>query len=172
MKLKTVLIGAAMTALGACSGPAGNNDEAANAANAVMPGNAVDANAAISAPAPAPTLDPKSPAAAKAVVEAYGAMAQTGSFPDAAKYWTNATAAAQFSASLEDYPKVRLTAGTPTDEEGAMGSIFIAVPLTLDLTLRSGSPYQMTCKATLRRVNDVPGSSTEQRRWHIETINC
>ena len=66
MKLKTVLIGAAMTALGACSGPAGKNDEAANAANAVMPGNAVDANAAISAPAPAPTLDLKSPAAAKA----------------------------------------------------------------------------------------------------------
>lgn len=112
------------------------------------------------------------PAAARALVEAYAGLAEKGSFEDAAKLWTDRTAAAQFASSLEDYPNVRLTAGTPFDEEGAAGSIFIAVPLTLDLTLRSGSPYQMRCKATLRRVNDVPGSSDEQRRWHIESIDC
>ncbi|MEO7864713.1 MAG: hypothetical protein ABIR63_02445, partial [Sphingomicrobium sp.] len=100
------------------------------------------------------------------------ALAEKGAFSEAARSWTNATAAAQFAASLEDYPKVELTPGKPQDEKGAAGSIFITVPLTLDLTLRSGSPYQMMCKAALRRVNDVPGSTAEQRRWHIETIVC
>ena len=98
----------------------------------------------------------------------YAALARArATSPRPPKLWTNAAEAAQFAANLEDYPKVAITAGKPTDEEGAAGSIFITVPVTLDLTLRSGSPYQMTCKATLRRVNDVPGATAKQRRWHI-----
>lgn len=170
MQLKTMGVAAALIVLGGCGGSASEDNQAANAVKAAATENMVEANAVVSAVAPA--VDPKSPAAAKAVVDDYAALAEKGSLGEAAKYWTSATAAAQFAATLEDYPKVRLTAGAPKDEEGAMGSIFITVPLTLDLTLRSGSPYQMTCKATVRRVNDVPGSTLEQRRWRIETIDC
>jgi hypothetical protein len=30
----------------------------------------------------------------------------------------------------------------------------------------------MAGRATLRRVNDVPGSTAAQRRWHIQTIDA
>lgn len=167
MKLKMLLIAAATIATAGCSRPSTDD----NALNQAGPGNALEANTASEEAAKAAEAL-KSPAAAAAVIADYAVLAENGKYPEAAKLWTNPTAAAQFATSLEDYPKVKLTAGKPGDEEGAAGSIFITVPLTLDLTLRSGSPYQMVCKASLRRVNDVPGSTAEQRRWHIETIDC
>lgn len=167
MKLKMLLIAAATIATAGCSRPSTDD----NALNQAGPGNALEANTASDEAAKAAEAL-KSPAAAVAVVNDYAVLAEKGKYPEAAKHWANATAAAQFATSLEDYPKVELTVGKPGDEEGAAGSIFITVPLTLDLTLRSGSPYQMVCTANLRRVNDVPGSTAEQRRWHIETIDC
>ncbi|MEO6433143.1 MAG: hypothetical protein ABIO29_04080 [Sphingomicrobium sp.] len=113
-----------------------------------------------------------SPAAAADVVRAYAALTAQREFTKAADYWTDPAAAAQFAADLDDYPKVAMTVGTPTDEEGAAGSIFISVPVDVGLTLRSGSPYPMTCKATLRRVNDVPGATAKQLRWNIQSIDC
>ena len=167
MKSRMLLIAAAgITALG-CSRPS----DADNAMNQAAIDNALEANAAADAAAKAAEAL-KGPAGALAVVKEYAALAEQGKYAEAAKHWTNATAAAQFATSLEDYPKFGLTAGTPGEQEGAAGSSFIDIPLTLDLTLRSGSPYAMTCKATLRRVNDVPGSTEEQRRWRIETIDC
>ena len=160
MRTDIILWGAAAVALAGCTPPAGDD----NAINQAATANEVEA--------PAPADAGTSPEAAVVVVTHYAALAERGAFAEAAKLWTNATAAAQFATNLEDYPKVKLTAGEPEDEEGAAGSIFITVPVTLDLTLRSGSPYQMMCKATLRRVNDVPGSTAEQRRWHIESIAC
>jgi len=159
VKTDIILWSAAAVALAGCTPPASDND-----ANNSAAANEVEA--------PAPTDAGTSPEAAVVVVTHYTALAERGAFAEAAKLWTNATEAAQFATNLEEYPKVKLTAGKPEDEEGAAGSIFITVPVTLDLTLRSGSPYQMMCKATLRRVNDVPGSTAEQRRWHIENIAC
>ena len=147
------------------AGAGHENDVIANEVQA--PANEVNAAAPEEAP-----VDPKSPAAAKNVVEHYAKAAEKGEYRAAAKYWSDPREAAQFAANLEDYPKVKMTVGGPTDEEGAAGSIFINVPLTLDLTLRSGSPYQRKCKAVLRRVNDVPGSTEAQRRWHIESVDC
>ena len=155
-----ILWGLATVALASCKPPASDD----NAANAAVFDNQVEA--------PAATDPLTTPEAAAVVVDHYGALAERGAFAEAVKLWTNPIAAAQFNTNLEDYGKVKLTTGKPESEEGAAGSIFIAVPVTLDLTLRSGSPYQMTCKATLRRVNDVPGSTAEQRRWRIESINC
>ena len=172
--MKLNMLVAAAVALGAsgCGGSEKDANLAGNAVSAAAADGGAEANALANDFESASPSNPKSPAAAKAVVADYAALAEKGQFTQAAKYWTNATAAAQFASTLEDYPKVKMTAGEPSDEEGAMGSIFITVPLTLDLTLRSGSPYQMTCKAAVRRVNDVPGSSAEQRRWHIESIDC
>lgn len=155
-----LLWGLASVALAGCA-PAASDDDANNTA-AIE--NQVET--------PAPTDPLTTPEAAAVVVNHYGALAERGAFAEAVKLWTNPTAAAQFATNLEDYGKVKLTTGKPENEEAAAGSIFIAVPVTLDLTLRSGSPYQMTCKATVRRVNDVPGSTAEQRRWRIESINC
>ena len=46
--------------------------------------------------------------------------------------------------------------------EGAAGSVFIEVPARVVL-----EPESLAGTVTLRRVNDVPGSTAEQRRWHV-----
>lgn len=170
MNVKMISIAGALIALAGCgrSGDEGNVG-ATNADQAAAANDAANSAADLAAD---PASDQTSPQSAAVVLNDYAALAAKGSFGEASKYWTNTTAAAQFAASIEDYPKVEMTAGKPGTEEGAAGSSFIDVPLTLDLTLRSGSPYQMVCKASLRRVNDVPGSTIAQRRWHIDNIGC
>jgi hypothetical protein len=53
--------------------------------------------------------------------------------------------------------------------EGAAGSIYITVPIVLYGTL-DGKKLHRSGNVILRRVNDVPGSTEAQRRWHIERI--
>ena len=57
--------------------------------------------------------------------------------------------------------------GTPGDSEGAAGSIYIDVPVTVRARLKDGTRQRFTGHYTLRRVNDVPGSTRAQRRWHL-----
>ena len=162
MRSATILL-CLTAALGA--GSCRDREQAAPQANEQSPPAA--------APAPPPEADPRtSPAAAADLVRRYAALVEKGDFAPAAKLWSDPGAAAQFAADLDDYPKVAMRVGEPADEEGAAGSIFITVPVTMTLTLRSGSPYEMGCKATLRRVNDVPGASAAQLAWSIQSIAC
>lgn len=48
--------------------------------------------------------------------------------------------------------------------EGAAGSLYYEVPITIT----GGGGDGLTGTTVLRRVNDVPGASPEQLRWHIE----
>jgi hypothetical protein len=148
----------------ACRQSGGEANQAAN--------DAAAANEAVANEAAAPIVDTKSPAAARSVMTDYAALAEKGDFAKAADYWTNASNAAQFAADLENYPKVAMSVGEPGEMEGAAGSSFITVPTVLNLTLRSGAPYSMTCKAVLRRVNDVAGATEKQLRWNIQSIDC
>ena len=43
----------------------------------------------------------------------------------------------------------------------------VEVPVQVYGRLADGRPFNMLGPMTLRRVNDVPGSTAEQRRWHI-----
>lgn len=61
------------------------------------------------------------------------------------------------------FPGRDVELGEPGPAEGAAGSIYIEVPATV-----AGSPL-LSGAVTLRRVNDVPGSTAEQRRWHVES---
>ena len=65
---------------------------------------------------------------------------------------------------------MHLEIGKPGDSEGAAGSIYIAVPALFYGKLKTGADFRRSAGVTLRRVNDVPGSSEQQRRWHIERI--
>ena len=48
-----------------------------------------------------------------------------------------------------------------------MGSGFVQVPLRLYGLDKAGKRFNFIGPLTLRRVNDVDGSTPEQRRWHI-----
>lgn len=60
------------------------------------------------------------------------------------------------------YPGRDVEMGEPGAMEGAAGSIYIEIPATV------AGPPALSGTVVLRRVNDVDGSTAEQRRWHVE----
>ena len=121
-------------------------------------------------PEPKGPIDPKSEEAAGQVVQHYGALIEQRRFADAEKLWGNSAAARKEAAELKGYSEAHLAVGKPTDTEGAAGSIYITVPAVLYGT-RDGKSVHRKGNFILRRVNDVPGSTEAQRRWHIERID-
>jgi hypothetical protein len=55
--------------------------------------------------------------------------------------------------------------------EGAAGSSYVTVPVIFYGKSKEGQSFRRAATVTLRRVNDVPGSSEAQRRWHIERVD-
>ena len=53
-------------------------------------------------------------------------------------------------------------------QEGAAGSSFFEAPVTITGETQDGASYALEGVITMRRVNDVPGATPEQLRWHIE----
>jgi len=57
----------------------------------------------------------------------------------------------------------------PVAQEGAAGSSYAEVPVRVQATLTSGEVQRFEGRYVLRRVNDVPGATPEQLRWHIDS---
>ena len=128
-------------------------------------------SAAAERPAPAP-IDDKSVAGAVAVVERYAALLEDRRFAEARGLWSDGGRAswlteAEFVTTHDKYAEIHAEVGQPGRMEGAAGSIYVEIPFRIHGTLRSGKPFQLAGPLSLRRVNDVPGSTAEQRRWHI-----
>lgn len=77
---------------------------------------------------------------------------------------------AEFEKPFTDYSHISVTAGKPGDQEGAAGSIYLSVPLTISGAMH-GKRVSRSATAILRRVNDVPGSTEAQRHWHLERLD-
>jgi hypothetical protein len=115
-------------------------------------------------------IDPKSAEAAGHVVQHYGALIEQGRWSEAERLWGSADAAAQFDRQLSGN-LVHLEIGDLGEPEGAAGSIYVTMPVAFTSTGGRGGPVRKKAVVTLRRVNDVPGSTAAQRRWHIERID-
>ena len=118
-------------------------------------------------------IDPKSAEGAGQVVQLYGGLLEQRRFADARKQWADGGRAsglteAQFVAAYDKYAVIHSEVGKPAGMEGAAGSSYIAVPFHLFGTLKSGGRFNLVGPLTLRRVNDVPGSTQAQLRWHIQ----
>lgn len=116
-------------------------------------------------------IDPKSAEAAGQVVQHYGALIEQKRFAEAEKLWGNAESAAAFTKQLRRFPEAHLEIGKPGDLGGAAGSIYVTVPVIFYGKDSKGADYRRAADVVLRRVNDVPGSTEAQRRWHIERID-
>jgi hypothetical protein len=154
---------AAILALAGCRGHA-PAPEPSGAASETPP-------AQPSATAPAPSgaaLDTgavherKSP---ERVLRFYAAALEQGQWDLAAMAWraSSGVTGATLKASYDRGSPLTLDFGKG-DEEGAAGSVYYEVPVTLRFGV--GKPEQGTL--TLRRVNDVPGATPEQLDWRIE----
>lgn len=74
-----------------------------------------------------------------------------------------------FAALFADLPEA--TVAVPTGSmEGAAGSSYYTAPVTITGNDRAGRPVRLEGSAVLRRVNDVPGATPAQLRWHFETL--
>lgn len=122
-------------------------------------------------PRPRPTIDPKSNEAAEQLVEGFVRLLNAGRFNDAYMLLgPNAPARPQFDERFKGYSNLRISSGAAGLQDGAAGSIYVSVPLKISGRLR-GQQVEKDATAVLRRVNDVPGSTEAQRRWHIERID-
>lgn len=172
-----VLLGACSAAPTAAPTP-GNENAEANAA----------AEAPLTPPAPgtpgAPDRTPISEAplaeasaqGAASVLERYFALVGERAYGEAWRLWSDEGRASgldeqAFAASFAGYREYRANIGTPGEIEGAAGSLYVEVPVQIYGRRADGAAFNMSGRATLRRVNDVPGSTDAQRRWHIASID-
>ncbi|PSJ38419.1 hypothetical protein [Allosphingosinicella deserti] len=106
------------------------------------------------------------------VVQTYFALLEGGKYGDAWRLWSDGGRASgmsreAFAASFGKYSEYHAQIGAPGSIEGAAGSLYVEVPVVVYGRLKSGAEVHMNGPVTLRRVNDVDGSTAEQRKWHI-----
>ena len=112
-------------------------------------------------------IDPKSGQGAGQVLQSYFALLESGSTSQAGQLWSNSAEKAKFDARLAKYSEIHANIGKPGEPEGAAGSSYVDVPVQLYGRLQDGKEFHALGSMTLRRVNDVDGSTAEQRKWHI-----
>ena len=116
-------------------------------------------------------IDPKSAEAAGQVMQLYGALLEERRFGEARKLWGSAASSdTEIAKQFADYAEIHAQVGKPGDMEGAAGSSYVTVPFEMYGRLKSGGQFNRSGIATLRRVNDVPGATADQLRWHIAQI--
>lgn len=76
---------------------------------------------------------------------------------------------AEFQHGFADTRSTQLNVMSVSDVEGAAGSLYATVNVTLAATMNDGHTQRFRGDYIMRRVNDVPGASAEQLRWHIDS---
>ena len=159
------IVAAALLMAGACSqrSPAPENQTAAPR-NAPIPGPAAPRELP---PAKPPAVDPKSTDAAVALVQGFADLLNAGKFDEAYMLLgPGAPPRADFDRRFASIANIHAAVSNPGPQEGAAGSIYVSVPIEI-----SGDDVRKSATMIVRRVNDVPGSTAAQRRWHIERID-
>jgi hypothetical protein len=115
------------------------------------------------------------PEAAAEVAREYFALLGAKQYAMAWNLWAGGGEASgvsksEFADRFAKYASYNAAVGKPGGIEGAAGSAYIEIPVKVDATLKSGGAEHTSGTVTLRRVNDVPGSTDAQRHWHIQSV--
>lgn len=110
------------------------------------------------------------------VLQTYYGLIAAGRYDEAWRLWTqggegSGMTADAFAKSFAQYESYNANIGAPGRIEGAAGSLYVSVPVQIYGRRKTGEEVHLLGEATLRRVNDVPGSTPEQRSWHIFRID-
>lgn len=115
--------------------------------------------------------DPKGMEAAADVVRRYYAAIDAGDFATAWQQWGKDGRPGQTLAAFErgfaHTVSTRVTIGRLTPGDAGAGSSYQPVPVTVDAMLDNGTRQRFVGSYLLRRVNDVDGATSAQRRWHL-----
>jgi hypothetical protein len=105
------------------------------------------------------------------VLRNYYAAINAGDYRRAYALWENDGASSnqtyeEFVAGFADTRSTQVDVGTPGRVEGAAGSQYVEIPVTIRAATTSGENQRHEGAYVLRR-SVVDGASPEQRRWHI-----
>ena len=122
--------------------------------------------------APEVLAEDRSALGARRVLAQYGILLEQRRFGEAWRLWSSGGEASgqtekAFASSFDGYREIHAEAGMPGPMEGAAGSSYVDIPFRLYGLTKGGEDFNQAGTMTLRRANDVPGSTEEQRRWHI-----
>lgn len=120
-------------------------------------------------------FDKTSAQAAAQVVQTYYALIEAGKYRQAWALWSDGGKASgksenAFVTGFATYAEHHAQIGAPGRIEGAAGSLYVDVPVVTYGRLKSGAAFDNKGKVTLRRCNDVPGCTAEQREWRISAV--
>jgi hypothetical protein len=118
---------------------------------------------------------PKSPQAAVAVVQRYYSALNAHDYGTAWQQWGDngppRQTQASFEAGFAHTRSTHVTIGMLPPIEGAAGSSYQTVPVTIDATLDDGTHQHFAGDYAVRMVNGVDGASPDQLRWHIDSAH-
>jgi hypothetical protein len=124
--------------------------------------------------AEAPPAEPdKTQQGAVAAADAYLDLLRAGDYARAWGVWPGPDGGVSqddFVQRYARYSSYDAKLGAPGLMEGAAGSIYLEIPVTVTAALKSGGTEQLAGTVVMRRVNDVDGSTLAQRTWHINSI--
>ena len=119
------------------------------------------------------TVDPTSGQAAADVVRRYYAAINARDYATAWTQWGDDGRPGQtFKGFEQGFAKTRatrVTIGTLPPAEGAAGSVYQTVPVTVEATTDAGARQRFAGSYVVRRVNGVDGASAAQLRWHLDS---
>ncbi|HEX2162385.1 MAG TPA: hypothetical protein VHM02_00400 [Thermoanaerobaculia bacterium] len=129
-------------------------------------------------PAPAATVEPPeldtSEAAVATLAEYYQAIA-AGQYARAYSLWRGGGEASgqsfeEFRAGFADTERVSIEIGAAGRVEGAAGSRYVEIPVTLSATLADGTAQCFRGTYALRR-SVVPGATADERLWRLHSAD-
>lgn len=115
-------------------------------------------------------IDPASAQAAAEVVRRYYALLADGDYGAAYELWKGETAAmsrAAFAQSFAKFSSYDAVIGQAGRLDPGAGNVHVEIPVRVQGLLKTGAPFVLEGPVRLHRVNDVPGSTADQRTWHI-----
>lgn len=104
------------------------------------------------------------------VVQTYFALIGEKKYDEARALWRAGAMSDDDFALLKSHIQYAAQVGAPGRIEGAAGSAYVEVPVQLYGRKADGAAFHQLGAVQLSRVNDVPGSSPEQRLWRIRAV--
>ena len=125
------------------------------------------------APLSEPQSEPDSTSGPASVIRNYYESISSGDLRSAYALWARAGQASgksfdDFAAGFVESSDARVTIGDSIRIDGAAGSQYATLTVSVDATLNSGGSQHFEGTYILRR-SMVDGATAEQRTWHIES---
>ncbi len=98
-------------------------------------------------------------------LETYFALLESGRVAETGRQRTDG-----MPPDLSGYREFHAQIGRPGRVEGAAGSLFVKIPVSLFGRRADGAAFAQAGTAVMRRVNGVPGATPDQLRWRLERL--